>query len=154
LDGEKLYITIVHASRQDIQVLVKIFFQNFKLNIYFFIFSIEYITDTCEATHTYICLLCSKFFLPSTYNMWYSMLKYGTLFIFLLYLTNYLYYKQFFEWSQTSTASDLKNRLKQVEKWHSCYLDKCMALWDQKTFRSSYQENPNDFQILKKRNQV
>ena len=57
--------------------------------------------------------LALKLFLLSTYNMWYSMLRFGIYFwIYLLYLINLLYFKEFFGISQISTASDSNNRIK------------------------------------------
>jgi hypothetical protein len=55
--------TLYHncTSQKHIHILVRGFFQNIKLNMCF-LFSIEYIKDTCETTRTYIYLLCSKFF--------------------------------------------------------------------------------------------
>jgi len=106
-------------------------------------------------------LLPSKLFLPSTYNMWYYMLKFGIFLIRLIYLINLLRLEEFFGISQIWTASDSNNGIKWVENdIHviESILRPCPG--NEKNFWTSCSRNPttnvwpNGFLILKKANEV
>jgi len=67
-------------------------------------------------------LSTSKFFLLSTYNMCYSMLKFGT-FLYLFAIFNLLTtFHTIFKLSQIWNAIDSNNGIQWVEKLYSCYL--------------------------------
>ena len=97
-------------------------------------------------------LLPSKLFLPSTYNMWYYMLKFGIFLIRLIYLINLLRLEEFFGISQIWTASDSNNIIKWVKN-DIHVIKSIVRLYpgNEKKFRTFYSKNtttnvwPNDF---------
>ena len=73
-------------------------------------------------------LSTSKIFLLSTYNMCYSMLKFGT-FLYLFAIFNLLTtFHTIFKLSQIWNAIDSNNGIQWVEKLYSCYLAQFEAL--------------------------
>ena len=73
-------------------------------------------------------LSTSKIFLLSTYNMCYSMLKFG-IFLYLFAIFNLLTtFHTIFKLSQIWNAIDSNNGIQWVEKLYSCYLAQFEAL--------------------------